>query len=88
MSTKKSVTKQVKLLCFVHEYCMDNGKASALAPQLSEHYPEAGRKRYRNPLRSQLRFVWVPVCRAHKEGWWDGSDIPIVQQPPIIQIKN
>ena len=76
------------LRCFMREYCTDRGKAVALAPQVSDHFSASGRRGITNKaFRNQMAHVYVPVCRGHLDGWWDGSD-PGVKRLPAFTVSK
>ena len=57
-------------------FCHQNGesvKATHLAPQGNPGGP----------------FEFMPVCPAHLDGWWDGSDFPNGKgAPPVQQLEK
>lgn len=55
-------------------FCQQNGElnpAALLAPQADKGGP----------------WDWMPVCDAHADGWWDGSDYPDgVGAPALLRL--
>lgn len=70
--------------CFVKEYCVKGkNNATVLAPQKDYDKPFMHDTHGR-----EFRWVWVPVCLNHWDGWWDGDDTPKRSRPHGYAIQT
>ncbi len=67
--------------CVVEENC--GPEAVALAPQVLPYHSNVNGFLWRGHV---TRFIYVPVCAFHLDGWFEGGDFPEDQSPPVIRL--